>query len=89
MMLYVFFLLYVALGLSVSAVFFVWAVKNRQFAGQSRAAYLPLEGERPLAEPCPWARRWTPAVWGTLSIVAVSAVLFGAALVVLLSGCRA
>lgn len=83
MIFYVTFLLYVLLGVGFSVALFSWALKNRQFSGQRRAAFLPLEGDAPLADPGPAASRWTPALWGTLTIVVFSTCLFVAACVVL------
>ncbi|MHC5038473.1 MAG: hypothetical protein ACYTHM_14265 [Planctomycetota bacterium] len=83
---YLFFLLYLCLGICVSAALFWWAVKNGQFTGQRRAAYFPLEGEEPLVSPGPSAARWTPAAYGALAIVVVSTALFVAALVIMTGG---
>jgi cbb3-type cytochrome oxidase maturation protein len=80
---YLFFLLYLSLGVATSAALFWWAVRNGQFTGQARAAYLPLEGEEPLETPGPAAARWTPAAYGTAAAVVMWAALFAAALVLM------
>ena len=40
-----YFITYIAIGLTISIVVFVWALKNGQFKDQQRARFLPLEEE--------------------------------------------
>lgn len=40
-----YFISYIAIGLTISIVVFVWALKNGQFRDQQRARYLPLEDD--------------------------------------------
>jgi cbb3-type cytochrome oxidase maturation protein len=44
-MYYPYFITYMVLGLSISLVVFLWALKNGQFKDQQRARFLPLQGE--------------------------------------------
>ena len=40
-----YFVTYMSIGLVLSIVVFIWALKNHQFRDQQRARYLPLEDE--------------------------------------------
>ena len=44
-MYYPFFIIYMIIGITISAVVFMWALKNDQFSDQKRARFLPLEEE--------------------------------------------
>jgi cbb3-type cytochrome oxidase maturation protein len=44
-MYYPYFIVYMAAGLVISIVVFVWALKNGQFRDQHRARFLPLDEE--------------------------------------------
>ena len=45
-----YFLSYMGIGITVTAIIFLWALKNRQFSEQQRARFLPLHDE-PQAAP--------------------------------------
>jgi cbb3-type cytochrome oxidase maturation protein len=38
-----FFITYLVIGFAISGLVFFWALKNRQFSDQKRAAFLPLQ----------------------------------------------
>ena len=40
-----YFISYIGIGITVTAIVFVWALKNRQFSDQQRARFLPLQDE--------------------------------------------
>ncbi len=44
-MYYPYFIAYLAIGLVLSVMVFIWALKNGQFKDQQRARFLPLENE--------------------------------------------
>ena len=46
-----YFLSYIGIGIIVTVIVFLWALKNRQFSDQQRARFLPLQDEPPHTEP--------------------------------------
>jgi cbb3-type cytochrome oxidase maturation protein len=40
-----YFIAYISIGLVISIVVFIWAIKNGQFKDQQRARFLPLEND--------------------------------------------
>lgn len=40
-----FFIIYMVIGFGISALVFIWALKNGQFNDQKRAAFLPLQDD--------------------------------------------
>ena len=42
-----YFLSYMGIGIIVTVIVFVWALRNRQFSDQQRARFLPLQDEPP------------------------------------------
>ncbi len=40
-----FFITYILIGLGISGLVFYWALKNKQFSDQKRAAFLPLQDD--------------------------------------------
>jgi nitrogen fixation-related uncharacterized protein len=80
------FLLYLFLGLTVTAIFFAWAVKHDQFRDQRRARFIPLDGVEPLPAAALPKRR-SRTIMLTIAVGAAGFVsLAGAAIVVALSG---
>lgn len=72
-----YFIAYITIGLTISLLLFLWAVKNGQFKDQQRARFLPLR-DAPAQVPVPTSRfgRWE--VYG-LFILAVAGLSSSAA----------
>jgi cbb3-type cytochrome oxidase maturation protein len=84
-----YFITYMAAGLIVGVLVFVWALKNGQFQDQDRARFLPLHGEMRLGaglEPAPTspaaASPWKRLEIYTLFFLAAAGLLTTAAVLV-------
>ena len=67
-MVYLAWLSLVAVGIGISIMVFLWALKNGQFADQARARYLPLAEEGPL-QPAEISRRLPAEVYALTIII--------------------
>ena len=72
-MVYLAWLSLIAVGIGISIMVFLWALKNGQFADQARARYLPLVEEVPLP-PAEVSRRLPVEVYA-LSIIITLGIL--------------
>jgi nitrogen fixation-related uncharacterized protein len=73
MILYLFFLVYLAAGILICGILFAWAVTNGQFKDQDRARYFPLAGAAPQPGDASSAR-WPRSM--VLSVIVLLAALF-------------
>jgi nitrogen fixation-related uncharacterized protein len=64
-----FFLLYLGLGVVMTAVLFWWAVRNDQFGDQKRARYLPLVGIEP--EEAEKRQKWPKEIVVTVIVASI------------------
>ncbi len=67
-MVYIAWLSLIAVGIGISIMVFLWALKNGQFADQARARYLPLGEEVPLS-PAEVSRRLPAEVYALIIII--------------------
>jgi cbb3-type cytochrome oxidase maturation protein len=69
-MVYLAWLSLVAVGIGISIMVFLWALKNGQFADQARARYLPLAEEVPL-QPAKISQHLPAEVYALIIIIAL------------------
>lgn len=69
-MVYLAWLSLIAVGIGISIMVFLWALKNGQFSDQARARYLPLGEELPL-RPAEVCKRLPREVYALIIIVAL------------------
>jgi len=67
-MVYLAWLSLIAVGIGISIMVFYWALKNGQFADQTRARYLPLGEDVPL-QPAEVSRRLPVEVYALIIII--------------------
>ena len=67
-MVYIAWLSLIAVGIGISIMVFLWALKNGQFADQARARYLPLVEDVPLP-PAEVSRRLPVEVYALIIII--------------------
>jgi cbb3-type cytochrome oxidase maturation protein len=67
-MVYIAWLSLIAVGIGISIMVFLWALKNGQFADQARARYLPLMEDVPLP-PAEVSRRLPVEVYALIIII--------------------
>ncbi len=67
-MVYLAWLSLIAVGIGISIMVFLWALKNGQFSDQARARYLPLAEEVPL-QPAEISKRLPVEVYALIIII--------------------
>lgn len=75
-----YFVTYIMVGIVITAAAFWWALRNRQFADQQRARYLPLEADRDTS-PAPKTRAGRYEIY-TLFFLAFAGLAASAAVLV-------
>lgn len=78
-MYFLYFVVYIAVGLAISVAAFAWAMANGQFQDQQRARFLPLRGDadEPLPKATPFGR------WEIIGLFVLAVAGLGASAAVL------
>ena len=70
-------LMYTVFGTTFFSLVFLWAVRTRQFAGQDRARYLPLEPLEPADTPKARVRWPGRVLWVPVALLVIAALALG------------